>query len=51
MMEKPIWWDYILFDEEEGMVIGLKPDTPEKIVNAYKEYLKQKDQMDDELIK
>jgi len=51
MMEKTIWWDWILFDEEEGLVIGLKSDAPEKIVKAYKEHLKQKNLMDDDQIK
>lgn len=42
MIEKPIFWDYLVFDEEEGEIIGIKEDAPKKAKKAYKEYLELK---------
>ena len=44
MMEKPIWYDYIVWDvSDELMPIakGFKKDTPPEIIRAYKKDLKE----------
>ena len=42
MIEKPIFWEYLIFDEEEGLVIGIKDNAPEEAKKAYEEYNKLK---------
>lgn len=42
MIEKPIFWDYLIFDKEEGSILGIKEDAPQDVKKAYEEHLKLK---------
>jgi len=37
MEERPIWEDYMIYDDD-GDAIGLRDDTPPEIRNAYEAY-------------
>ena len=43
-MRKPSFWDYLVFDVG-GNIIGLKPDTPPKIVADYEKFKAEEEEL------
>ena len=42
VMPVPDWWGYAVLEDVEGVGIvkGFKKDTPKKVLESYKEYVK-----------
>lgn len=49
-IEKPLFWDYVVFNDDAELV-GIKKDAPQEAVESYEEYLKLKKKAEDELVK
>lgn len=43
-IRKPSFWDYLVFDVG-GNIIGLKPDTPPKIVADYEKFKAEEEEL------
>lgn len=43
LIEKPIFWDFITTDEN-GAMNGLKENTPDDIKSAYDEFIKKRNE-------
>lgn len=41
-IEKPIFWDYLIFDENG--IVGIQDNTPGEIEEAYADYLHQEEE-------
>lgn len=50
MIEKPIFWDYIITDDD-GELKGIKNNAPEEAKEAYKKYLQDREKQKEELFK
>ena len=51
MIEKPVWYDYVVWDMSDPsfpVPKGFKPDTPKDVIKAYKKDLKEYQQAQEE---
>lgn len=44
MIKEPRWFKYLIFDEEDGDVIGIDPSIPDDVKKEYEEFIEKQKQ-------